>query len=168
MCSHSSGYLLSWASNHANRSGVWKKKPSNFLVYFLAVPAGLFIGLLDYRFLQFPPLVNLAASGQLVLIILVLGFSLGFLEELIFRGILLHLGQDLFGDWGSMFFISLLYSILQFGYQSWSHGLLAFSVSLFFSGVVLKMRTIYPISLVHGIINVVNFGLVPIWLIELG
>lgn len=137
--------------------------PLGLLGYLPIVLTGFPFGLMEYHILKPPPLVNPLTPAQLGIAALVLSLCTGFLEELIFRGILLHLSRDLFGDWAGVLYVSLLFSVLHLRYLSWLHGLLAVTVGLFFGWVVLKTRTIYSVSLAHGFTNIVVFLLAPLW-----
>jgi hypothetical protein len=124
---------------------------------------GVPLGLAEYHILKPALLVNSPTPAQVGMAVLVLSLCTGFVEELLFRGILLHVSRDLLGDWASVLYVSLLFGVLQLGYRSALHVLLALVVNLFFGWVVLKTRTIYSVGMAHGLTNIVAFILAPLW-----
>jgi membrane protease YdiL (CAAX protease family) len=139
------------------------KGPFGLLGYLPVILTGLPLGLAEYYILKPAPLVNPPTSAQVGIAVLVLSLCTGFFEELLFRGILLHVSRDLLGDWASVLYASLLFGMLQLGYRSGPHVLLVLAANLFFGWVVLKTRTIYSVSLAHGLTNTVVFLLAPLW-----
>lgn len=91
------------------------------------------------------------------MIIFALLFSVinGFLEEVIWRGILLHRFRESSSDGYALFITSL-----GFGLNHFSIGIpflpsVLFSIGgVFFAGVVLRSNSIYPAVLWHVLINV--------------
>jgi membrane protease YdiL (CAAX protease family) len=103
----------------------------------------------------------LIANSGLPIAILV--FYLGFLGELIFRGILLRSSRRMLGDGVGLVYVSLLASWLYIGYGGWLPVLLTFVYSLLFGWLVIRTRTVYGVSLAHGIANGVFVMLAPLW-----
>jgi membrane protease YdiL (CAAX protease family) len=135
-------------------------EPAPFGIVFIGLP----LGLAEYYFLQPAPLLDAPTIAQLVVAPLVLILCTGFLEELIYRGVLLRVGRELLGDRTAVVYVALLAAAMQFGWGSWQHVLWYFSVSLFFGWLVLKTGEIYTVSLTRGFTNVVFLIIAPLWL----
>ena len=87
----------------------------------------------------------------------------GFVEELIFRGVLQRSAVEAFGWWG-MVYISLLFATLHIGFLSWIDVIFVFAVALFFGWVVKKTGSLLGVSLSHGITNIVLYLVAPFFL----
>ena len=127
------------------------------LGHFSVTLTGFLFGFVGYHILKPFPLVSSSTPIQLIIAVLVLLFGIGFIEELIFRGILLHTSREVLGEWAGLFYVSALFGVLQLGYLSWSHALSAISAGLLFGWIVLRTRTIYSVGLAHGFTNIAVF-----------
>jgi membrane protease YdiL (CAAX protease family) len=139
------------------------ESPLGLLGYGLVVLTGVPLGLAQYWALGSLPILEPTLVAHSGLIVGILVFFLGLLDELIFRGILLRTSRQALGDWPALFYVSLLASWLYVGYGGWQSVLLAFGYSLFFGWVVIRTRTLYAVSLAHGIANGVLVMLAPLW-----
>ena len=135
-------------------------EPAPFGIAFIGLP----LGLAEYYFIQPPPLLDAPTIAQLALAPLILILCTGFIEELIYRGVLLRVGRDLLGDRAAVVYVALLATALQLGWGSWQHALWYFLISLFFGWLVLKTGEIYTVSLTRGFTNVVFLIIAPLWL----
>ena len=61
----------------------------------------------------------------------------GFVEELMFRGVMQRTAVDRFG-FNSLIYVSLLFAVLHMGYQNWLDVAFVFVVAVFFSWTVKK------------------------------
>jgi membrane protease YdiL (CAAX protease family) len=139
------------------------ESPLGLLGFLLVALTGVPLGLAQYWSLGHSPFLetHLIANSGLPIAILV--FYLGFLGELVFRGILLRSSRGLLGDGVGLVYVSLLASWLYVGYGGWLPVLLTFVYSLFFGWVVIRTRTVYAVSLAHGIANGVLVMVAPLW-----
>jgi membrane protease YdiL (CAAX protease family) len=87
---------------------------------------------------------------------LVLLLSTGFVEELIFRGVLQKTATEVFGGWGIVY-VSYIFAILHIGFQSWIDVVFVFGVALFFGGIVKRTGSLLGVTLSHGITNIILF-----------
>lgn len=125
----------------------------------LVASCGIGIGLLDYVVLRPEPLVVLReplisalSLRGLVLPALILLFATGFVEEVIFRGVIQREAEAL-GSWGWVY-TAVLSSMLQIGQHSVVHWILAFAMALLFGWTVKRSGSILGVSLSHGLINI--------------
>ena len=100
------------------------------------------------------------AVGLTGLILLV---CTGFVEELIFRGVLQRSTITSFGWWGVVY-VSLLFAVLHMGYLSWVDLVFVFVASLFFGWVVEKTGSLLGVALSHGITNIILYLVAPFFL----
>jgi membrane protease YdiL (CAAX protease family) len=135
-----------------------------WLAHLAVALTGLPLGLVETHILKPAPLVDPPVAAHLGAAALALALLTGFLEELIFRGVLLRVCRDPLGNWTGVLYVSLLFGVLQLGLHPWPQVLLALAVNLFFGWVVLKTRTIYSVSVAHGFINAVVFLAPALWL----
>ena len=84
----------------------------------------------------------------------------GFVEELIFRGVLQRSAVGAFGWWGIVY-VSLLFAIVHLIHYSAIDIAFVFGVALFFGWVVKKTGSLLGVALSHGIANIVLFLVAP-------
>ena len=139
---------------------VLNRRPAEIGLTVRAIPlqimvaaCGIGIGLLDYVILKPEPLISSALSWRgVVLPALVLLVATGFVEEMIFRGVIQREAEAL-GAWGWVY-TAVLSSLLQIGHHSVFHWLLALAVALLFGWTVKRSGSILGVSLSHGLINI--------------
>jgi uncharacterized protein len=130
----------------------------NFFIQVITTISGAGLGILDYLILK-PDAIAQESFIQLILSGLVLLIFSGFMEELIFRGILQR-ASGILGWWGWVF-VAFVYAALQMGHGSLLHSVFTFGVSLLFALVVLKTKSIIGVSLAHGFLNIMIFLVMP-------
>ncbi len=124
---------------------------------------GLTFGYAEYRILAPAPLAASLTWQDLWLPALVLLVSTGFLEELIFRGLMQQAGERTLGSVGSNVYVSLVFAVLHLGYQSVLDLVFVFAVSLFFGWIFTRTRSLLGITLAHGLTNIMLFLVMPYW-----
>jgi len=131
--------------------------PLEILIVLLGIPAGI----IEYYILKPGMLVDLKPGLQYFIVpSIVLILSTGFLEELIFRGVMQFNALKTMGLYG-LFYTSILFSILHLGNLSILDVILAFTIGLIYSIVVRKTKSIYGVSISHGLTNIVLFLIAP-------
>ncbi|MFC2020317.1 lysostaphin resistance A-like protein [Chloroflexota bacterium] len=85
----------------------------------------------------------------------------GFVEELIFRGVLQRSAVQLFGWWGIVY-VSLLFAVVHWIHNSLLDIVYVFFVALFFGWAVKKTGSLFGVTLSHGIANIVLFLIAPL------
>ena len=84
----------------------------------------------------------------------------GFVEELIFRGVLQRSAVVLWGWWG-IIYVSLLFASLHLLHNSIIDLAFVFVIALFFAWVVKRTGSLLGVTLSHGITNIVLYLVVP-------
>lgn len=85
----------------------------------------------------------------------------GFVEEVIFRGVLQRSAVQLFGGWG-LVYVSLLFAIAHWIHHSLIDIVYVFVIALFFAWVVKKTGSLFGVTLAHGIANIILFLVAPL------
>jgi membrane protease YdiL (CAAX protease family) len=121
---------------------------------------GLVFGAVEYVILRPDPLapaLKLAYVWQPALILLV---STGFLEELVFRGLIQNAAVDVLGRWG-LVYVAVLFAALHIGYQSLVDVLFVLGVGLFLGWAVYRTRSLLGVTISHGLTNIMLFLIMP-------
>jgi membrane protease YdiL (CAAX protease family) len=100
-------------------------------------------------------LINIALASLIIII------STGFLEELIFRGIIQRLAEPIMGNALGIIFTSVLFNILNIGWNSPANVIFIFLVSLYYGYIFQKSGSIFGIGISHGLCNVVLYLMLP-------
>lgn len=130
--------------------------PIQAMVAFLGVP----LGLIEYFILKPPPLAPELTFQYVWLPAVILLVSTGFLEELIFRGVMYRAAVDSLGSRYSIVYISFIFAMLHITHRSPLDLLFVFGVALLFSFAFVLFKSILGVSLDHGLTNI---GLYIIW-----
>jgi membrane protease YdiL (CAAX protease family) len=122
---------------------------------------GLGFGYIEYQILKPPPLARALTWDQLWIPILILMVSTGFIEELIFRGMMQRAATEALGRFG-LPYVAVLFAVLHVGYLSVLDVVFVLIVGLFFGWVAARTRSIVGVTLSHGLTNIVLFLVVPL------
>ncbi|RJS48534.1 MAG: hypothetical protein CIT03_07515 [Methanobacterium sp.] len=136
---------------------VWGKLPLQLLVAL----TGVGLGLTEYLILRPDPLIPVFNLYYLLLGSSFIIISTGLAEELLFRGIIQKNAENIFGGLMSVLYVSLLFTSLHIGWESILDLIFVFSVSMFYGFVFYKTRSIFGITLSHGISNSFLFLVFP-------
>ncbi len=123
---------------------------------------GIPFGFIDYLILRPEPLVVGLSFWSLVILALGLGLSTGFVEELVFRGLMQRNAVEVFGERRGLIVVAAVFASLHIGWLSIVDLVFVFSIGLFYGFIVLKKGNIIGVSLSHGITNVVLFLIAPV------
>jgi membrane protease YdiL (CAAX protease family) len=123
---------------------------------------GLPIGTLGYLILRPASPVNYGSPWPALLVpVLVLLLFGGFLEELIFRGVLQATAWDLLG-WRAVVLVAVLSAILSLGFLSVLYTMLVFAVGVLFGWLVMRTGSLLGVSLAHGLASVTLLMVLPL------
>jgi LysM repeat protein/membrane protease YdiL (CAAX protease family) len=126
----------------------------------LVVTAGLAFGVAEYFILKPKPLIDEFSWGAFWLPALILLIGTGFNEELVFRGVMQSASGDALGKW-AILYVTVVFAVLHLGYKSVVDVAFVFAVGLLFGWVVAKTRSLFGVSLSHGITNIALYLVVP-------
>ena len=132
---------------------------NKLLLQVLIVLSGILLGVLGYFVLK-PEGWTAALSLQSTLFpALILIIFTGFIEELVFRGVMQRALVALGGFW--WMYTAAVYAVLQIGQGSVIYCLFVLAVSLYFGYMVKVTKSILGVGLAHGLINVGLFLVFP-------
>ncbi len=133
----------------------------NLPLQLIIALTGIGLGIIEYTIIHpsalisnFNP-INIILAGSIIVI------STGLLEELIFRGIIQKLAENIMGNFSAIIFASILFTILNIGWNSPLNVIFIFLVSLYYGYVFQKTRSILGIGISQGLCNVTLFILLP-------
>ncbi len=132
-------------------------------VQLLVLPLGLPFGVVEYYILRPDALISELTFREAFLPALILLTFTGFVEELIFRGVLQRTVVDLFGGRGIVL-VSLFFAVLHMGYKNWVDVAFVFVVALVFGWIVKKTGSLLGVTLAHGLTNILLYIVVPFYL----
>jgi uncharacterized protein len=125
----------------------------------LVILSGLPLSLFGFLILKPRPLTDNFSWYNLVIGSAVMVIFVGFVEEIIFRGLLQQVANELFGSKG-LLYSSLLFMIMYTGSRSLEYMLFMGLVGLFFGWCIIRSASILDVTLAHGLMNI---GLVLVW-----
>jgi membrane protease YdiL (CAAX protease family) len=131
--------------------------PRMFRIEGAIIVAAIPLGWLEYQLLE-PAMVATPGTSWVVPIVVFIVCT-GFLEELLFRGLLQHTFTKALGVHGILI-VSVIFGIFHLG-NSWYDCLFAGLIGLTYALVVRETGSIYGVSISHGIINVMVFLVMP-------
>ncbi|MEP7287850.1 MAG: CPBP family intramembrane glutamic endopeptidase [Chloroflexota bacterium] len=131
------------------------------LLQFIIGLVGIAFGFVGYQIVQPVALVNSLTVQSLAVPAVILFVCTGFLEELIFRGILLYGTRKVIGAANGLY-VAIMYTLLQVGQKSLALGVFTFVVALFFSWIATKTQSIIGVSIAHGLTNIMFFLIMPL------
>lgn len=123
--------------------------------------AGIPLGALEYLILRPEPLASGLSIIGYALLALAIAFYTGFVEELVFRGIMQGAAVRALGWKAGLLGVSVIFAVLHIGWFSAMDLLFVFTVGLAFGYAVLKTGSLVGVSISHGLTNVGLFLVFP-------
>lgn len=126
---------------------------------------GFPLGCVEYQILQPSPLLAPEPTlNQIMLSALILLSFAGFVEELVFRGLLLKAAGDYLGRSQAFIIVSVLFALYHMTYRSPLDLLFVGGVSVFFTFLVYRTGSLWGVSLAHGLANLTLYICCPSFL----
>ncbi len=122
---------------------------------------GVAIGVIEYNIIKPTAIISNFNPTSIIIASLIIIISTGLLEELIFRGIIQKLAENIMGSILGIIFASILFTILNINWNSPLNIIFIFLISLYYGYVFQKTRSILGIGISHGLCNVTLFILIP-------
>ena len=122
---------------------------------------GIPLGFIDYLILKPESIAQGLSFWDLTLLAIGLGLSTGFVEELVFRGLMQPSAVEVFGERLGLIGVAAVFAALHIGWLSMIDLVFVFSIGLFYGFATLKTGNIMGVSLSHGITNIVLFLVAP-------
>ena len=125
---------------------------------------GIALGYIEYLILDPAPLIPELSLSQIIIPALILFIFTGFLEELIFRGMLQYASIRSLRRIG-IYFVAVVFAVLHLGYLSAIDLLFVFVVALFFGWITIRTGSILGVSIAHGLTNIGLYLIFPLILV---
>jgi membrane protease YdiL (CAAX protease family) len=106
-------------------------------------------------------LSNLLTWQVFLLLVFILVFFTGFLEEVLFRGLIQSHSMSIFSKRYSITYPAILFAVMNIGWGSWLEVIFLLPVGLFYGYVFQKTRCLYGVGLSHGLSNLTMLILAP-------
>jgi len=127
----------------------------------LSVIAGLAFAQAEYILIGTRELIPDLSPGNLLVLIIVMVFIVGLVEELMFRAILQTSLEEFLGPAGGILLSSLLFGVMHSTYGTPYEMIYTFLVGGFLGHLFYKTRSLPLAVMIHGSINVFLFGIIP-------
>jgi hypothetical protein len=134
----------------------WRALPVQLLIGL----SGLLIGYIEFLILRPDPLVAEMSMEMIWLPALILLIFTGFLEEIIFRGILQTSSIQELGRLGIVF-VAIVFAVLHLGYRSILDVFFVFAVAIIFGLLVQRFSSLLGVSISHGLTNIALYLIFP-------
>lgn len=137
----------------------------NIPVQLTVALTGLAFGYIEYQILKPNPLISSFTIETALLAAFILILSTGLAEELIYRGIIQKDSENVLGKMWGLLYASLIFVSLHIGWNSDLDLIFVLFISIFYGYVFQKTRSIFGISLSHGLTNILLFIVMPFLII---
>lgn len=129
----------------------------------LALLASVIMGMIEYHIIEPSALIpTWTVPNVLLLSIVMIGF-VGFVEEALFRGVVQRAFESRFGIVPGLLIASVLFGLLHSGYGAPVEIVFASSVGLIYGVIYYYTDSLGLITVMHGVLNIVLFGFVPLF-----
>lgn len=128
---------------------------------------GIPFGCIEYLILKPNPLIEELSFRSLLAPIIIIMVCTGFIEELIFRGIIQYNAIKYFNSGLGIFFGTLLFAVMHIGNLSLLDVVFVFIIGYIYAYLVKFTGTIIGVSISHGLTNILLFLLLPLMWIPL-
>jgi membrane protease YdiL (CAAX protease family) len=126
----------------------------------LGIVIGLGLGVLEYIILRPVPLATSFTLVGVLVPAFILTITTGFVEELVFRGVMQTLSDRVMPLW-SVLYVSLIFAVLHIGHYSVVDVVFVFLVALLFTAIMKRTGSLLGVTLAHGIANSMLYCVMP-------
>ena len=133
----------------------------NIPVQLIIALSGFILGFIEYMILRPQALISSFTLESVLIGSIILIISTGFAEELLFRGILQKNAENVLGNIYGVIYASILFMVFHIGWYSSLDVLFVFGVSMLYGYIFQKTRSLFGITLSHGICNSVLYLIMP-------
>ena len=123
--------------------------------------SGIALGGIEYLILSPEPLIDDFSWVAILVPALILLVGTGFMEELLFRGVIQSTARESLGGRFAIWYVATIFAVLHIGYESILDVVFVFAVAMFFGWIVLRTRSILGVTISHGITNIGLFLFFP-------
>jgi len=127
----------------------------------LSILAGLVFGQVEYTLIGVRELIPDLSPTNLLILIIIMVFIVGLIEELIFRSILQTSLEEFLGSAWGIFLSSLLFGIMHSAYGTPYEMAYTFLLGSFLGYLFYRTRSLPLVVMIHGSVNIFLFGIFP-------
>lgn len=127
----------------------------------LSIILGLLFGVGEYFIIKTNYLVPDLSMISLLILILIMVFLVGLIEEIVFRSILQNRLEMFLGSRGGVIVTSILFGLMHSGYGNIVEIFYTFLIGFIIGYLFYKTRSLPLVVMIHGFINVFLFGVIP-------
>lgn len=117
---------------------------------------------IEYSIIAPEALITGWEPGQILLLSAVMLLFVGFVEEVLFRGILQRALTNSLGFWPGILLASFLFGMMHSAYASGPELAFAGVIGFVFGYIYVQTKSILLITVIHGLLNIFLFGYIPI------
>lgn len=132
------------------------------LFVLLAIPLSVLLAEVEFRILEPEALIPVWNLTQLALITVVMVGFVGFVEELLFRGVLQRRLQSRLGRWSGLALTSVIFGLMHSGYSLPAEIAFATGIGVLLGLIYDWTDSIALVSVIHGVLNVFLFAVIPL------
>lgn len=136
-------------------------KRNRVLYSLIAVIVAIAIAEGEYAIIEPGYLIPDLSITSLLQLSIVMILFVGLVEELIFRYILQTRLEQVLGTWPALLTASLLFGVMHSGYGTIYEVLVTGLAGLVIGYLYVRTRSLYLITMIHGLTNVFLFGFIP-------
>jgi len=130
-------------------------------IQLIVALSGIVFGIIEYQILKPSPLISSPTIVTILLGSIILLISTGLAEEIIYRGIIQKHAENVLGKIWGLLYASVLFTLMYIGWQSNIELIFVFLVAIFYGYIFQTTRSIFGISLSHGLTNILLFIIIP-------
>jgi Predicted metal-dependent membrane protease len=130
----------------------------------LSIPLGLLLGFGEYLTIRPHYLIPDLSIENLLKLTIIMVLFVGLTEELIFRSILQTRLEEVLGSREALIIASILFGFMHSGYSTFYEIMYTGFVALFIGFAFHKTKSLPFVAILHGLINVFLFGILPYYL----
>jgi len=138
----------------------WGFIPFQLLISLIGIP----LGIIEYLILRPQPLIPVPGLSQILLSALILLVCTGFVEEIIFRGLMQKAAVDFLGHVRAFILVGFIFAVLHITHVSFLDIVFVFGVAILFALLVYRTGSILGTTFAHGLTNIILYLIAPLYL----
>ena len=127
----------------------------------LAVPVALGLAWVEYHIIHPDPLIPDLGITNFITLTIIMVMFVALVEELVFRSILQTRLQQSMGGWKGLLVASILFGVMHSGYGMVTEVAFMTAAGLLIGYAYQKTGSLPFVVMIHGMINILLFGLLP-------
>jgi membrane protease YdiL (CAAX protease family) len=133
----------------------------NLPLQLIVAITGVALGIIEYNIFHQTAIISDFNQINIIIVGSIIIIFIGLLEQLIFRGIIQKLAENIMGNSLGIIFASILFTILNIGWNSPLNLIFIFLVSIYYGYVFQKTRSVIGIGISQGLFYLTIFILLP-------